>query len=103
MLVPCSCSRPTELTPSRGRCTPPLQLAKGVNVGTLMSADGGIKIADGAPADGCENAPADALMEADEEMARRLQAQMDAQAYAAANRCAGQRLGMHRAVALSGV
>jgi hypothetical protein len=64
------------------------QLAKGpVAVGTLMRADGGIKIAE----NGGEAAakPADDAIAADEEMARRLQAQMDAQAYASSggNRC----------------
>ena len=54
-----------------------------------MTAGGGIKIADAASAEGA-SAPADGLMVADEEMARRLQAQMDAQAYGASgggNRC----------------
>ena len=50
-------------------------------VGTLMTAGGGIKIADGGAAAGGAAAPGDDLMTADEEMARRLQAQMDAQAY----------------------
>jgi hypothetical protein len=57
-------------------------------VGTLMTANGGIKIAENGDADA--DAPADDMMAADMEMARRLQAQMDAQAYASGggNRCA---------------
>ncbi|KAI8469978.1 MAG: hypothetical protein J3K34DRAFT_268835 [Monoraphidium minutum] len=57
------------------------ELAKGpVAVGTLMTAGGGIKISDGNDA-AAPAAPANDAMAADEEMARRLQAQMDAQAY----------------------
>lgn len=64
------------------------ELGKGpVGVGT-MAAGGGIKIADGG-ADGAGADGADDALAADEEMARRLQAQMDAQAYAAANRGRG--------------
>jgi hypothetical protein len=49
-----------------------------------MQANGGIKIADSNTTEPA--APVDDLTTADEEMARRLQAQMDAQAYASAGR-----------------
>jgi hypothetical protein len=100
---PARCS-PTLLPPGKYTCCSPselclnlcprdhlvcpgrAQLAKGpVAVGTLMTAGGGIKIADGAAAADGASAPTDDLMTADEEMARRLQAQMDAQAYGAAS------------------
>lgn len=60
-------------------------------VGTLMSAGGGIKIAEDGAAAPSDDVPSDNLAAADEEMARRLQAQWDAQAYggAGSNRCVG--------------
>jgi len=75
-------TQPTFCPPTPNQ-TPHKQLAKGpVAVGTLMQAGGGIKIADGGDSSN-PAAPTDDLMTADEEMARRLQAQMDAQAYGA--------------------